>query len=480
MTMYKIEDMRRNGILASSIGVTSVFCLALAPALPATAVPAAPEAAAAAAHGAAARGTARAAVPGSTQSLPLVPLGDTRPRGRLAGPVRELGLSRTRVRPFSLLGVVWDDPRAELHGSAQVRTRSAATGAWSGWQDLETHHSGHGPDPSGTERAGGPVRGATAPLWVGGSDAVEVRVRADSAQGRQAAKPGRHTGRPLPAGLRLELVDPGDPAPAAGAGTVDHGAYTGGTTEAAMAASAADAGLAPLGATVIPPAGREQTERELSVLRGTDPELDRRAEPRIGPRPGIVTRRGWGADESLRESGFGYTKRVDAVFVHHTATGNAYTCAQAPSVVRSIYRYHARSMGWRDIGYNFLIDKCGTVYEGRAGGVARPVLGAHTLGFNSDTVGVAVIGTYSTARPSAAAVDAVARLAAWKLGLYGADPRGHTYLTSGGGNLHQKGKNVRLRVISGHRDGFATDCPGGRLYGELGTIRTAAARYQGR
>ncbi|GGV81889.1 hypothetical protein GCM10010499_46910 [Streptomyces thermoviolaceus subsp. apingens] len=474
MTMYKIEDMRRNGILVSSIGVTSLFCLALTSALPATAVPAAPEAAAAAAHGAAARGTARSAVPGTTQSLPLVPLDDTRLRGRGAGAVRELGLRRTRVRPFSLLGVVWDDPRAQLHGSAQVRTRSAATGAWSDWQDLETHHAGHGPDPSGAARADGPVHGGTAPLWVGDSDAVEVRVRAASAPARGAAKPGRDTGLPLPAGLRLELVDPGAPVLTAGAAPADDGA------SASDPAEAANAALAPPGTTVIPPADREQTERELSALRATDPQLDRSAEPRIGPRPGIVTRRGWGADESLRESGFGYTKRIEAVFVHHTATGNAYTCAQAPSVVRSIYRYHAKSMGWRDIGYNFLIDPCGTIYEGRAGGVARPVLGAHTLGFNSDTVGVAVIGTYTTARPSSAAVDAVARLAAWKLGLYGADPRGHTYLTSGGGNLHQKGKKVRLHVISGHRDGFATECPGGRLYGELGTIRTAAARHQGR
>ncbi|MGW3465749.1 N-acetylmuramoyl-L-alanine amidase, partial [Streptomyces olivaceoviridis] len=75
---------------------------------------------------------------------------------------------------------------------------------------------------------------------------------------------------------------------------------------------------------------------------------------------------------------------------------------------------------------------------------------------------------------------AIARLTAWKLGLYGVDPSGKTYLTSGGGNLYPKGKNVRLNVISGHRDGFATECPGKRLYAKLGTARSSAAGYQGR
>ncbi|MFJ2719303.1 hypothetical protein [Streptomyces sp. NPDC087437] len=97
-----------------------------------------------------------------------------------------------------------------------------------------------------------------------------------------------------------------------------------------------------------------------------------------------------------------------------------------------------------------------------------------------NSAGIAVIGTYGTAKPSSAAVTADARLTAWKLGLYGMNPRGKTYPTSGGGNLYQKGKSVRPNVISGHRDGFATDCPGQRLYGKLDAARSAAACYQGR
>jgi uncharacterized protein with LGFP repeats len=239
---------------------------------------------------------------------------------------------------------------------------------------------------------------------------------------------------------------------------------------------AADTVLAPFGATEIPGLGRQATEGEMNRLTGEVP----RGKPHIGPRPKIVSRRGWGVDESLRERGFVYTKKVKAAFVHHTDSGNTYSCAQAPSVIRGIYRYHVKSMGWRDIGYNFLVDKCGTVYEGRAGGVTKAVLGAHTLGFNNNSMGIAVLGRFGSTKPSGAAVKAIARLTAWKLGLYGVDPRGKTYLTSGGGNLYPKGKNVRLNVISGHRDGYATDCPGKRLYAKLGSARSSAARYQGR
>ncbi|RAJ55757.1 N-acetylmuramoyl-L-alanine amidase [Streptomyces sp. KhCrAH-43] len=229
------------------------------------------------------------------------------------------------------------------------------------------------------------------------------------------------------------------------------------------------------------------TGRESGVL----PALDRTeteaaaglapaARPYIGPRPRIVTRKGWGADEKLREKGFAYTRTVKAAFVHHTATGNTYRCSQAPSVIRGIYRFHVRSNGWRDLGYNFLVDKCGNVYEGRAGGVTRAVLGAHTLGFNTDTMGVAVLGTYRDSRPPAAAVTAISRLTAWKLGLSGADPKGKVRLVSAGGGRYKKGRRIEMNVISGHRDGFATDCPGARLYKKLGTARTTAARLQGR
>ncbi|MEV5437980.1 peptidoglycan recognition protein [Streptomyces sp. NPDC052682] len=489
------------GFLASSIGVTCAATLALPltpPAVasttarpaptaeaattagPAAAGPAGPAAGPAVQRAAAPRSAAEPSVPGATQSLPLQPL----TRKRTTGVPAEQGLPRRGVRHFSLVGVVWDDPDTELHGVVQVRTRAAGTGTWSGWQDVETHNADHGADAGTPERTSGRVRGATAPLWVGDSDGVEVRVRAQPGREDRVGTPS--AAGPLPAGLRLELVDPGtgpddslQPAGFKAAGTdTGYGAGADSDTDElgaeAAVASAANAALAPLGATEVPPLDRAAAERELPPLTA------QRAKPYIGPRPSIVTRRGWGADESLREKTFVYTKKVKAAFVHHTASGNNYRCSQAPSLIRSIYRYHVKSMGWRDIGYNFVIDKCGRIYEGRAGGVAKPVLGAHTLGFNSNSMGIAVIGSYGSKKPSSAAVKAIARLTAWKLGLYGMNPKGKTYLKSGGGNLYRKGKKVRLNVISGHRDGFATECPGGKLYGKLGSVREKAARYQGR
>ncbi|KUM72101.1 peptidoglycan recognition protein family protein [Streptomyces curacoi] len=489
------------GFLASSIGVTCAVVLALPltpPAVAATARPAPGAEAATSGHTVAGptvrHGDAGVYVPGATHSLPLTPLS----RDRTEGAPAEQGLSRRGVPHFSLVGVVWDDPDAELHGRVQVRTRAVGTGTWSGWQAVETHNDEHAADPGTVERASGRVRGSTAPLWVGESDGVEARVTAEGADARSDHDPGGDddaaagTGLAalLPLGLRLELVDPGAAAPAPGdlGGAPRPGSLmteTGETADAlaassAAAASAANAELAPLGAAEIPALGLAETERELLALRGGELTQAQRARPYIGPRPRIVTRRGWGANESWRERRFVYTRKVKAAFVHHTATGNRYRCSQVPSLIRGIYRYHVRSMGWRDIGYNFLVDKCGNIYEGRAGGVAKPVLGAHTRGFNSNSMGIAVLGSYGSTKPSGAAVRAIARLTAWKLGLYGANPRGKTYLKSAGGNLYRKGKNVRLNVISGHRDGFSTQCPGWQLYRKIGTARAAAARYQGR
>ncbi|MFE4862505.1 peptidoglycan recognition protein [Streptomyces sp. NPDC056670] len=414
--------------LASSIGVAAVAALALplAATAPVAASPAAPP--------------ATAELAGSTQSLPMAPLPG---QDRAGGDTSQEGLARREVRPFSLVGVVWDNAEDELHGSVQVRTRTRAAGSWSDWQDLETHNHDHGADP-GTAEAAGPLHGSTAPLWVGDSDAVEARVRAEDAEGE-----------PLPRGLRLDLVDPGaDPA----------------------GPDAGDTGRALRAPDVLPALDSTASRAEAAEATGAESA----ARPYIGARPRIITRKGWGADERLRESGYVYTKSVKVAFVHHTASGNGYSCAQAPSVLRSIYRYHVKSSGWRDIGYNFAVDKCGNIYEGRAGGVAKAVMGAHTLGFNTNSTGIAVLGTYSNTNPSAAALKAVEQLAAWKLGLYGLNPAGKSTLVSGGGNRYKKGRSVRFNAIAGHRDGFATDCPGARLYSRLGSARVTAAHFQGR
>ncbi|MER7708298.1 peptidoglycan recognition protein [Kitasatospora sp. NPDC097605] len=319
---------------------------------------------------------------------------------------------------FELLGVTWDGPaRALAGGAVRVRTRDAVTGAWHDWQRLDADGE-DGPDAPAA--AGGAPRGGTAPLWTGPSDGVAVEVAAGPAG--------------PPPGLRVELVDPGRGAESSAARTLP-----------------------------------------------AEPEGAARRAGHRAPRPAIVTRAGWGADESLREPGFGYTGPVRAVFVHHTATATAYACTEAPRVIRAIHQYHVRGNGWRDIGYNFLVDRCGTVYEGRAGGADLPVHGAHTLGFNTDSAGVAAIGGYVEDPPPPALLTGLARVAAWKLGLTDRDPGGRARLVStSSGSRYPAGTEVDLDAVSGHRDAFDTECPGSALHPRLPGIRTMAARLQGR
>ncbi|WP_406172898.1 FG-GAP-like repeat-containing protein [Streptomyces sp. NBC_00996] len=332
----------------------------------------------------------------------------TAPRGALrtvavpagADPARRVLPART-TEPFRMVGVTWSDARTALGGTAQIRTRSATTGRWSPWRDLELDV--HAPE-SGPEHAADGLRGGTQPLWVGPSDGVQARI----------------TGAKLPAGLRVDLVDP------------DSGAK--------------ESAPAPAGAATA--AGQ----------------------------PDIVPRSGWGADESIVADPPTYTTDTKAVFVHHTAGTNDYTCAESASIIRGIFVYHVQSNGWNDIGYNFLVDKCGTVFEGRAGGVDKPVYGAHTYGFNTDTSGVAVLGDYNTATAPQAVRDSVAKLAAWKLGLYGINPSGTVVMAAGADNgKYTQGQLVTLNRISGHRDGYPTECPGTNLYGDLPAIRALAA-----
>ncbi|MFF2324663.1 MULTISPECIES: peptidoglycan recognition protein [unclassified Streptomyces] len=200
------------------------------------------------------------------------------------------------------------------------------------------------------------------------------------------------------------------------------------------------------------------------------------------PRPAIVSRTQWQADETRRDPHAHYAQGVKAVFIHHTDTPNTYDCADVPRTVRNLYTGQTRDRSWGDLGYNFLVDKCGTIYEGRAGGTERPVVGSHTLGFNQDTTGIAAIGTFGRGTPVPAAMEqAIAALAAWKLGLSGIDPAGKVRLTSTNDKSRfTKGTSASFDAISGHRDGYATNCPGDALFARLPAIRTLAARLQGR
>ena len=194
------------------------------------------------------------------------------------------------------------------------------------------------------------------------------------------------------------------------------------------------------------------------------------------PRPDLRSRDDWGADPSWRNGRPRYNDRLQQVHVHHTATGNSYRRADVPAILRGMYRYHTHTLGWFDIGYNFLVDRFGRTWVGRSGGPERLVRGAHTLGFNTTSVGVAMIGNLDRRRPWRDAVRAVAGVAAWKLDRHGRDALGKVRVTSTGSDKYDDGERVRLPVIDGHRDTNDTACPGQRLYDRLPSIRRRAQR----
>ncbi|WP_425274499.1 peptidoglycan recognition protein family protein [Streptomyces zinciresistens] len=201
------------------------------------------------------------------------------------------------------------------------------------------------------------------------------------------------------------------------------------------------------------------------------------------PRPQIVPRTAW-LDARARHAQPPprYDDRVKAVFVHHTDSPNGYDCADTPRVIRYLYAGQTGARDWDDIGYNFLVDRCGTVYEGRAGGVTRAVTGAHTQGFNHRTAGIAAIGTFTAGVPVPKAMtDAIAAVVAWKLGLSGTDPRARVRLTSSNSlSRYPSGESATMPAVAGHNAGFMTSCPGAALTARLPEIRDRAARLQGR
>ncbi|MFE5720294.1 peptidoglycan recognition protein family protein [Streptomyces erythrochromogenes] len=377
-------------------------------------------------------GVAVAAGPGPDRAGSSASAGTS---GPVEGTVRRLALesrsateaavSTQKTERFGLMGVSWKDASAEVQGKIEARSRNAVTGAWTPWVELE-------PLKAGLDGVRPGARGATEPVWVGSADGAEVRVGGGSAA--------------LPAGLELDLVDPGQAGRAGAAKSAP-----------ASGARAAAAAAAP---------GPEST----------------------APRPDVVPRAQWGADESLNNEGPIYLAggRIKALFVHHTAASAPYECTDSAAIVRGLHVYHVKTNGWRDLGYNFLVDKCGTLFEGRQGGVDQPVMGAHTYGFNSESTSVAVLGDHTTAGASPAALEGIAKMAAYKLGQYDADMDGTTTLTAGAtqknyaGTSFTAGQPYPFKTVSGHRDGFNTECPGHQLYPQLDTIRKSgpAARLK--
>ncbi|MFJ3301876.1 peptidoglycan recognition protein [Streptomyces sp. NPDC086549] len=240
-------------------------------------------------------------------------------------------------------------------------------------------------------------------------------------------------------------------------------------------------GLAAVLALVLCASG---VDRPVALARPAQPAAaSPAAAPHRAAKPRIVPRTAWLDDTtSHTQPPPRYDDRVVAVFVHHTDSPNGYACSDAPRIIRHLYAGQTGGRSWDDIGYNFLVDRCGTIYEGRAGGVDRAVTGAHAQGFNHRTSGIAAIGTFTAGVPVPRAMtDAIAALAAWKLGSAGVDPRSYVQLVSSNSlSRYAVGTTATLPALSGHQDGYMTNCPGAALTAKLPELREAAARLQGR
>jgi hypothetical protein len=156
--------------------------------------------------------------------------------------------------------------------------------------------------------------------------------------------------------------------------------------------------------------------------------------------------------------------------VHHTVNVNRYSRSDVPAIIRGIYAYHTQSLGWSDIGYNFLVDRFGRIWVGRYGGRRHAVIGAHTFGYNHLSTGVAAIGNFETRKPSQRMRRALGRLLAWKLGRHGVAARDRRVSL----------ERHRFDAINGHRDAGQTACPGDKLYRRLDDVRRIAVRRQHR
>jgi hypothetical protein len=194
----------------------------------------------------------------------------------------------------------------------------------------------------------------------------------------------------------------------------------------------------------------------------------------------VVPRSAWGAARCKPRVTAGYG-RVDFGIVHHTTTLNGYRRSDSPAIVLGVCLFHRNVNHWNDIGYNLLVDKFGQVFEGRAGGIDEPVVGAQAGGFNLWSSGIATLGNFSYRQLPAAGMDALAHVLAWKLSLSGVPAEGKVSVVSGGGpdTPFRAGTSVTVNRISGHRDVDSTACPGAALYAQLPQLRQQVAALEG-
>ncbi|MFD4323042.1 FG-GAP-like repeat-containing protein [Nocardioides sp. NPDC058538] len=326
------------------------------------------------------------------------------------------------VTGFGVVGMTWSPGSDVDTETVKAKVRTETDGEWSKWRPMEVHLDEHAPDVGSAEAKG--TREGTREFLVGHVDKVQTRLVVPVDAG-------------LPQDLELAVIEPGKPED---------------TVEELPEIDTDE------GAAKAPSTHKKNTDADLNLAAST-----------YTPRPTIYSRAQWGADESIREQVAPTYRTIHGGFVHHTAGTNDYTKADVPSIIQGIYAYHVQTNGWRDVGYNFFIDKFGRIWEGRNGGVAMPVEGAHTSGYNTDSFAASALGNFETAEPTPELIQAYGALYAWKLSLHG--------VSAGATNVKISGTTFS-HAIKGHRDAGQTLCPGQNLYDELPQIRKLAAGLQ--
>ena len=357
------------------------------------------------------------------------------------------------VDRFFVAGFTWTGG-ADLPEGVRIYLRVRENGTWSPWYLNEAADAGR--DDRATP--------GTGEFVTGGADAIQASV----------------VGGSLPAGLRLALV----PSRPQGEETLEADDLK--TTEAAPTPVIEEAALQSQGAQPDPAATALSTSPALVSRPVAAPAAAPVVAPAATTANGlpvpVTTRAEWGANASYMSWDPEYAS-AGHVVVHHTAGTNSYSSGQSASIVRGIYYYHAVTLDWGDIGYNFLVDKFGTVFEGRSGSVAAPAgrmsIGAHARGVNTGTMGISMMGDYSTVSPSDAQLSSVGKMAGWFLKRAGiSDVTGWAGLHVWTTERYQAGSTISMPRILGHRDVGYTTCPGNVGYSKLGTIR-AIAKAQG-
>jgi hypothetical protein len=185
------------------------------------------------------------------------------------------------------------------------------------------------------------------------------------------------------------------------------------------------------------PDGESPGAAEVHLVDTDDVDIQSLPAPQAAAAPGmppIITRAQWGADESMRNRDPIYSEVVKVGFVHHTVSSSTYSEAQAAAQVRNLYAWYTEGLKYSDMAYNFLVDRFGRLYEGRYGGMNRPVVGGHTAGLNDNSFAVSAMGNFEEFKPADPQMDAIkesiAKLMAWKLGLSKRDPGGKDTLVS--------------------------------------------------